>query len=313
MRKFRSTKSDSLDLLLDTICNAFGAIVLITILITLLTSDAKNRLQDISTSTDKELIERQIASVKSDIQEAEEYLERQATSVSVDPSLATGLNQLRASLQIAKDKNASAWAGWEKTAVKLSGSDPEADRVLGEKVSVTSRLSKLKTETRALDEKLKRLKNRFETLKRERSEIVAGKAEQLRLLKEQSERSGNVYFLLKHNEVFPLYFARSGSFTRNDGSLEWQTLDEETTRVIPKAGQGIDVSNMASALQETLTLMKKEGKYAALNIDSKSVAVYRALRLELLKYGLLFGWRHQESAAQDFTTGRDGMNPPPPL
>jgi septal ring factor EnvC (AmiA/AmiB activator) len=201
MRRFRTTQNDSLDLLLDTICNAFGGIVLIAILITLLTSDTKQRLQEAATSADKELVERQIASLKSDIKEAEEYLARQATVVSVDPNLIARLDGAKVALQTAKNKNAEAWSAWEKAAAKAAGKDPEADKVLGEKISVASRLAKVRTETEALNEKLGRLKQRLETLKRERSDIVASKAEQLRLPKERSKEGGMSNFILFYDEV----------------------------------------------------------------------------------------------------------------
>jgi cell division protein ZapA (FtsZ GTPase activity inhibitor) len=311
MRRFRTTQSDSLDLLLDTICNAFGGIVLIAILITLLTSDTKEKLEEAATTADKELIERQIASLKSDIKEAEEYLQRQASSVSVDPVLVARLDRAKASLQTAKDKNSEVWSAWQKAAAKASSNDPEADKVLGEKVSVASRLARLRTETEAFDQKLERLKQRLETLGRERSDIVASKTEQLRLPKEQPERSGNVYFLLKNNQVYPLWFARFGALVQNDDSLEWEEAGGDSHRVTPKAGRGVSASDVSSSLRDTLVLMKKEGKYATLSTDSKSAVVYRALRSELLKYGLPFGWEYEESVSEVFTTGPNGSKPPP--
>lgn len=236
MRRFRTTQNDSLDLLLDTICNAFGGIVLIAILITLLTSDAKQKLQEAATSVDRELVERQIASVQSDIKEAEEYLARQAPSVSVDPNLAARLAGAKAALQTAKDKNAEAWSAWQQAAAKASGKDPEADKILGEKVSVASRLARLRTETEALNDKLGRLKQRLETLKRERSDIVASKAEQLRLPKEQAERGGQRFFLLKNNEIYPLDVERNGRLAENRESLDWSEQDGDSFEVTPRTG-----------------------------------------------------------------------------
>lgn len=309
MRRFRNTQSDSLDLLLDTICNAFGGIVLIAILITLLTSDARDKLQNVATSTDKELVERQIASLKSDIKEAEEYLERQASSVSVNPGLVARLDQAKTSLQKAKDKNASAWNAWETSAVKASGNDPETDKVLGEKVSVASRMSKLKTETGALNQKLERLKQRFGALKAERSDILNSKAEQLRLPKEQPERGGNVFILLKQNEIFPLLIAEGGDLALNDYSLEWKDLGEDSVEVAPIVGKGVSPSSVGSSLGQTLDLIKREGNYAALSVDSKSAEAYRALRAELLRRSVPFGWKHTESLKESF--GPNGTKPPP--
>lgn len=309
MRRFRTTQNDSLDLLLDTICNAFGGIVLIAILITLLTSDTKERLREAVTSADRELVERQIASLQSDIKEAEEYLSRQATVVSVDPNLAARLEDAKAALQTAKDNNTQAWSAWEKAAVKASGKDPEADKVLGDKVSLASRLSRLNTETDALNQKLERLKNRFAALRAERSDILSRRAEQLRLPKEQPERGGNVFILLKQNEIFPLLVAEGGDLTLNDYSLDWRDLGEDSVEVTPLVGKGISPSSAGASLGQTLDLLKREGKYAALSVDSKSAEAYRALRAELLRRSVPFGWGHTESLKETF--GPTGSKPPP--
>ena len=294
---------------MDTICNAFGGIVLIAILITLLTSDARKKLQEVATSADKELIERQIASLRSDIKEAEEYLERQATTVSVDPGLVARLDQAKTSLQTAKDKNASAWSTWKNSAVKASGNDPEADKVLGEKVTVASKLSRLKTETDALNQKLERLKQRLETLRRQRSDVLASKAEQLRLPKEQPERGGHVFILLKQNEIFPMFVADGGYIKKNTHSLDWKDLGEDSFEVTPLVGKGISPSSAGASLGRTLDFIKREGKYAALNVDSKSAEAYRALRAELLRRSVPFGWSHREALTEGF--GPNGTKPPP--
>lgn len=309
MRRFRTTQNDSLDLLLDTICNAFGGIVLIAILITLLTSDTKQKLQEAATSADRELVERQIASVQSDIKEAEEYLARQAPSVSVDPNLVARLDVAKAALQTAKDKNTEAWSAWEKAAAKASGNDPEADKILGEKVSVASRLARLRTETEALNAKLSRLKQRLEDLKRERSDIVASKAEQLRLPKEQAERGGQRFFLLKNNEIYPLDIERNGRLAENRDSLDWSEQDGDSFEVTPRKGKGVSPEDASGRLDATLELIKKEGGYAALNVDSKSGQAYRALRAELIRRGVPFGWSHRESSTEGF--GPNGTKPPP--
>ena len=146
MRSLRSKRGDSLDLLLDTMCNAFGGIVLIAILITLLTRETRRQFDERSSDLDRELIERQIASLQSDIREANEYLARQASSVSVDPALAARLDEAKTSLQTAKEKNAEAWDAWQKAAAKAGFNDPEVDRLVTQKASLTSRLARLTTE-----------------------------------------------------------------------------------------------------------------------------------------------------------------------
>jgi hypothetical protein len=309
MRFLRSKRGDSLDLLLDTMCNAFGGIVLIAILITLLTRETRRQFDERSSDLDRELVERQIASLQSDIKEANEYLARQASSVSVDPALAARLDEAKTSLQTAKEKNEEAWNAWQKAAAKAGANDPEVDRLVTQKASLASRLARLTTEGRALKDKANRLGERLEALRRERSDIVENKSEYLRLPKEQPERSGNVFFLLKNNEVFPLLVEEGGDLEINDYSLQWRKLDSESVEVTPLFGKGASPAAVASALGATLQLMNREGKYAALDVDSKSAQAYRALRKELLRFRVPFGWSHDETPKQRF--GPNGTKPPP--
>jgi hypothetical protein len=308
-RRFRSRANDSLDLLLDTICNAFGGIVLIAILITLLTRDTQDRMEEQASSADRELIERQIASLQSDIKEAQDYLQRQADAVSVDPKLLSQLDQLKGALETAKGENNEAWVAWKDSASKAAGYDPESDKALGDRVAITSRLSRLKTENTSLKEKLDRLKMRLETLRRERAEIVNSKAEQLRLPKEQAERVGYVFILLKNSEIYPLFTARDGELKPNEYSLEWERFGDSGYNVTPISGKGIRPEAAGSALAEFLDVLAREGKYAALDVDSKSVEAYRALRTELLRRRIPFGWDYDETAKQSFSPS--GTVPPP--
>jgi hypothetical protein len=308
-RRFRSKGNDSLDLLLDTICNAFGGIVLIAILITLLTRDTQDRMEEQASSADRELIERQIASLQSDVKEAQEYLQRQATTVSVDPNLLSRRDELKGTLETAKGKNDEAWVAWKDSASKAAGNDPASDKALGDRVSITSRLSRLKTENVSLNEKLDRLKMRLDTLRQERADTVNSKAEQLRLPKEQPERGGNVYFLLKNNEIFPVRVARNGFMVHNEESLVWRDIDPESDEATTQPGRGVSPSAIASALGATFDAMLEQGNYATLDVDSRSAEAYRALRAELLRRRIPFGWSFDDATTVVFSTR--GSKPPP--
>ncbi len=309
MSRFRNTQGDSLELLLDTICNAFGGIVLIAILITLLTKDARQRVETQQENMDRELVERQIASLQSDIKEAKEYLERQAPSVSVDPALVANLDKAQAALQTAKDKNAEAWRAWKDSASKAAGHDPEADKVLGDKVAMASKLARLKTAQDALHEKADRLKQRLEALRQERARVVSSKAESLRLPKEQPERGGQMNFVLNYDEVYPLVYVRNGNTVPNRGPLDWQEMGDDSFKITPQKGKGISPSAIRTSLQETFDYMKSERGYAAIYIDDESVNAYRAMRKELVNAGIPFGWSFDQSHTHNF--GKHGSSPPP--
>ena len=59
---------DSLDLLLDTLCNAFGAIILITLLITILSQEANSNILPVKNFKNQWLLEKQmISEIKKDL------------------------------------------------------------------------------------------------------------------------------------------------------------------------------------------------------------------------------------------------------
>lgn len=308
MRRFRAKHSDSLDLLLDTICNAFGGIVLIAILITLLTRDARERLDSQATQQDRELIERQIASLQRDIDEAKKYLKRQAGDVSVDPALTERLRDAKIKLATAKGENDQAWKAWKQAAAKASGDDPEADQALGDKVAAASRLAKVKTEQAALVDKVERLRHRLQTLKKERSNVVTSKAESLRLPKEGSMSGAPTYFILRYNEIYPVYLASGSGWIGNKNCFDWQEQGDDLA-LTPIRGKGLSPDSFQSSVSESIALTKREGSYVALLVAPDSVDAYREMRKVLVSAGVLFGWRVRDQSPYHF--GSEGSSPPP--
>jgi hypothetical protein len=308
MRRFRQKQADSLELLLDTICNAFGGIVLITILITLLTRDAERSREARDGNLDRELIERQIASLESDIDEARKFIERHGQEVSVDPALAAQLGEAKRNFQTAKGKNEEAWTAWKGGAAKAAGEDPETNQALGEKVSLQSKLAQAATEHEALDQKRQRLEDRFAALSAERKGIIADKAEALRLPKEGSEGHDVTYFILRYNKVFPVFVLSGSSWVRNKDYFDWRDEDDGF-EISPKSGSGIPVRSLRPALSETIQRMKLEGSYAAIILAPDSVEAFRSLKNELLSAGVKFGWKFKNGDLHAF--GSNGSNPPP--
>ena len=308
MRRLRKKQSDSLDLLLDTICNAFGGIVLITILITLLARDREREVDVRESPMDRELVERQIASLKSEIEAAQSYLSRQALNVSVDPLLMARLHRSQASLQTAKDKNEESWRVWNTTAAEVSGKDPEVDRAMGEQVRISSRLARFATEEEALRQKLERLGDRLEALYGERQDAITAKSESLRLPRESLREMSAVHFILKYDEVFSLYRAEGRQRVKNRAIFDWKESRESFT-VQPSKGKGWSPGSASTGISEIIDLAKREDSYAAIFLYSDSVPSYRALKKLLERAGLRFGLDVETETGVSF--GPDGSNPPP--
>ena len=61
-----AAQGDSLDLLLDTMCNLFGGIVFVALLIAMLASDGATKRAETTLTPTQELIEREIANLTQD-------------------------------------------------------------------------------------------------------------------------------------------------------------------------------------------------------------------------------------------------------
>lgn len=308
MRRFRQKQADSLELLLDTICNAFGGIVLITILITLLTRDAERSREARDGNLDRELIERQIASLESDIDEARKFIERHGQEVSVDPALAAQLGEAKRNFQTAKGKNEEAWTAWKGGAAKAAGEDPETNQALGEKVSLQSKLAQAATEHEALDQKRQRLEDRFAALSAERKGIIADKAEALRLPKEGSSSSVPTYFILRFDKIFPVHIASGSRWVENRDCFDWQA-DGDDILLTPVEAKGLSPESLEQSIAASVALTKSEGSYAALLVAPDSAKAYRQLKKILVSAGVQFGWRVRDQTPYSFGSG--GSSPPP--
>lgn len=309
MRRFRRTTKDSLDLLLDTICNAFGGIVLIAVLITLLTRHARETVDPKSAAEDRDVVEQQIFDTRRELDELRRYFEEIREKSAPDPEATAALQAATERLEAAKKANEAAWTEWQTAASRAGGNDPEADRLVSERASLARRLADAQSAHSAAEATLDRMQRRFQELQDKIDQEIAARSEMLRLPKERSKEGGLSNFVLFFDEVFPLHLFRERRWQENRDPLAWVDVTERTCEVTPQRGKGIAPGAVTAQLKETIAAMQKSGEYAAIYLTPESVKAYRALREELLQAGVLFGWTVDERTTQRF--GPDGTSPPP--
>ena len=309
MRRFRRTTKDSLDLLLDTICNAFGGIVLIAVLITLLTRHARETVDPKSAAEDRDVVEQQIFDTRRELDELRRYFEEIREKSAPDPEATAALQAATERLEAAKKANEAAWTAWQTAASRAGGNDPEADRLVSERASLARRLADAQSAQSAAEATLDRMHRRFQELKDKIDQEIAARSEMLRLPKEGVENDDLRNFILFFDEVFPLLTFKNESWQENRDPLAWVDVTESACEVTPQRGKGVPPARVAAELAQTFAEMRNRGAYAAIYLTSESVQAYRALRKELIQSGVLFGWMVDERTTQRF--GPDGTSPPP--
>jgi hypothetical protein len=309
MRRSRRTNKDSFDLLLDTICNAFGGIVLIAVLITLLTRHARETVDPKSAAEDRDVVEQQIFDTRRELDELRRYFDEIREKSTLDPATSAALQAAIDRLDAAKKANEAAWTKWQAAAGRAGGNDPDADRLVSERATLARRLADARSAQNAAEATLDRMQTRMKELQDKIDQEVASRSEILRLPKERSKEGGLSNFILFYDEVFPLHLFRNRRWQANRDPLAWVDVTERTCRVTPQRGKGIPPAAVANQLRETIAEMRRRGEYAAIYLTPESVRAYRALRGELLEAGVLFGWTVDERTTQRF--GPDGTSPPP--
>ena len=153
-KKKRSEEdSDSLDLLLDTLTNSLGAIILVALLVALLvqtTSDSikQPEVDDMasleSLSSELALIELKIESAQEQLSALLENLSRFSDRVSVEQleEVETALNELRQE-QTAKHENIQQITGLNKEAVAMSAAVNEKKALVKQKERIAKEVSRI--------------------------------------------------------------------------------------------------------------------------------------------------------------------------
>lgn len=279
---------DSLDLLLDTLCNIFGGIVLIACLLAILPRQKMPPPLMPAESATEEMTERRIIKATEEIDRLKSELVR--LSKSIDPKIAKlqtrrkSLNELLESLQ----KNAK-----ERDDLELNEADIRVIAAKGDPKLLDEKLKELKlqkSKTESLHEtaidKIRSLEQRSKNLTEEADKLGKGKTQAVRFPRERVAKASPFPIIVIYNRVYPLAIDRG---TRPNPDVTRIPIDAESVRVRPIPGRGI-VSPVDDA--ELFTLLKAmAGKnyYATIYLYPDSHGVFNDLTQAMGKSGISYG------------------------
>jgi len=305
----RKTPSDSLYLLLDTLCNAFGGIILLAVLVVLLTS--KEKSQSTSSADSQEMLQRRLALAETNLQQAiqlavslkskavDDRWKQQLTLVATRKDLLAAIQQARETV----DRNS-------KDLDSASAADP-AERLKFLNVELATAQAhelEVKNSLAAAEENIKRLKQRLTDMEAQ----VAAKLDELqkllRLPKEHETGKRVVWLIARYGRIYP---CRNADLSRNETDISWTTgLDDEIAEPIP--GRGIDPVHYPSQMSNYFGLQADEDVYFAFNVFEDSFPAFIQAKELAVKNGLSYGLDLQRIAdgPTSFTHGH-GYKPKP--
>lgn len=303
----RKTPADSLYLLLDTLCNAFGGIILLAVLVVLLTSKEKAQSK---VGDSHDMMQRRLVIAQTNLQKSQQLaaaleakvndgrLKQQMALLSARKDLQDAIQQTRDTI----DQNA-------KEIDTSSAADP-ADRLKflnSELASVQVRKLEATNSLAAAEENTSRLKQRLADMERQATEKLDELQRPLRLPKEHETGKRVIYVIARYGRV---YLCRNYDLSRNETDIDWtKTLTSETAA--PKRGMGIDPAANAAGLANFFKNMSDDSVYIAFCVYEDSFPAFIKAKELAVAGGLAYGWEPFLISDGPVTFGEVGHTPKP--
>lgn len=285
MRKLRANKDESLDLLLDTLCNVFGGIILISCLLSLLTqhNSPKPAASSSLAETQSKLSAERLLAAQNEL----------AGLLKLDAqNLAKGQNPLQSLIQERNELQA--------TLDRIRTQQPtNANSDTSQPKERAGDLTELRAEVRALEQKIADAKARKKAAEQKGHDLAgeiqsirnktaaedAKRAEHVRFPKERTSSKSPYNVILKYGALYPLQDASGQNFS---GLTRVPKKDEEF-EAIPKKSEGILINDLAT-IRRLLASYQHRGGYVSLSVYPDSFESFRILKALILETRLEYGF-----------------------
>jgi hypothetical protein len=304
----RKTPPDSLYLLLDTLCNAFGGIILLAVLVVLLTS--KEKTQSSKAADSQEMLQRRLAIAQTDLQKSQQLaasLKAKANDERFKQQVA--LLSTRKDLQDAIQQTKDTVAQSGKDLDTASAVDPSERLKFLNAQLAAAQAHKLdaKNSLAAAEENTQRLKQRLADLERQVTAKLDELQRPLRLPKEHETGKRVIYIIVRYGHI---YLCRNFDLSRNETDIDWTTtLTGETAE--PRRGMGIDPTGSTAGLINFFKNMSDDSVYVAFCVYEDSFPAFIRAKQLASDSGLAYGWEPFQISDGPVSFGAVGHTPKP--
>jgi hypothetical protein len=305
MRKLGRNR-DSLELLLDTVCSMFGAILLIAILVALMAQTA--RVDHSGEQATTEMLQRKIATAEADLAQAQRAIEQiGAPPASTAGNLAAERKKLEAAL-------AEARAQREKVKTLLQDQvarqtvdfSSEWKKLLAEQRELERRAMELENDIKAQEQNAARLKARAEDIGNSIQQAKEARVVNLRFPKERARTKRALPIICKFGKVYPLIDAQG---QKNEATVVWSKKGSgELAR--PVEALGWNVAENGAGIDQLIASVPKAELYIAFYVYPDSFDAFHAVREKVIAAQIDFGLE-MDRAGSDLFWGSSGTSPPP--
>ncbi len=307
---------DSLEMLLDTMCNTFGGIILIALLIALLARETRVQEAETRAVTESEaMLQRRLASVEQDLREArarQTNLEQQARDSTQAGLLRLveqreQLRQLSAALtELLRNSQRQLDAG----PIANTGQVEEAIRQMLQRVSDTEqRQTEARILQASLQGKQRELRRTLQQDSNRLAQALAPHVQRLRLPREHETTKTHLYLIVRHGRLYPLYIFRNDNPERNTNSLRWVEETPTVRRVEPLPNLGAPVTT-ENALWPFFQQYPPDNLYLVFQVYEDSFAAFNIAKAAAVTQGFEYTWQPRRNS-EVLRIGAGGAPPPP--
>jgi hypothetical protein len=274
-------------MLLDTMCNAFGGIILLAVLVVLLTSREKS--QNVTSGDSLERLQRRVDIAQTNLQQSFELqatLQSRANDGSQKEQLAllATRQQLQDEIKLIRDLAAQN----AKEIDANASSDPtERLKALNAQIAnaETKKLAAQNSLT-ASQEEAKHVTERLDAAKKQMADVTAQAERELRLPREHETDRHVVYVIARYGRI---YFCRNADLTRNETDIQW--TDKGGVEIAdPKKNRGLDPVVNAPELRAYFTAQAHNSVYVVFIALEDSFPAFIQAKQIAVQSGLPYGW-----------------------
>lgn len=310
MRKLHNQNQDCLDLLLDTLCNVFGGIILIACLLALLVRTEHSKIPPITgTVAEGQLVERRIEAAQAELAELRKLQAEinQKTGDGAVQKLAGERDDLKATVTRLRAKKVDQ-SKVQNAQASEKARDPgkDLDELRLQRKSLELSIVNSQTMDEAQKGKVVMLRNRLDELSGQLGGLIEQQTERLRFPKEREKRKISFPVIVKYNEVFPIQDGHGAPAT----CVERISTGDESFRAVPRINHGMSPSSQKVEIVELMRLVNESSAYLSVYVYPDSFNTFRELKRIMHENGIEYGIEIV-SPLRDLTFGPRGSSPPP--
>lgn len=278
-------QGDSLDLLLDTMCNLFGGIVFVALLVALLAGDGASKKVNQTLHPTEDLLRREIANLQSDIaalsksMEADQkrILQNEDSEATADQqailSLKADLNSLREALKFVSQNNPEG----QDLGEFLRKNKERKDQLANEAVS-------LENQAKSLREEKERLRKRLTDLEQRGMKIASERTQDFRFPREKPTSKTRLWIIVHYDSFYPVFDLRGSGSMR----LDLLEIDELPGKTVIQAIRGRGLKS-GQDFSDWLGGLNANEMFPVFVVYPDSFAKYMAIRDITLKNKIEYG------------------------